>query len=71
MNQLVLGGDMVADSLALADLSSDSIQLERMTKRADEIINESNNPDVIDIWKSLTSDQKKVAVQLALRGPSR
>lgn len=62
---LEIGGDMVSDIGHLAGISDESMRLDRMVTTIEPQIIESDSPEMIAIWLSLTQDQKKAAVFMA------
>lgn len=62
---LSLGGGMTEDIEHMAEISSESMRLDRLVKKADDLIQSIENEEVSDIWNSLDPAQKKAAVYMA------
>ena len=62
---LSLGGGMTEDIEHMAEISSESMRLDRLVKKADDLIRSIENEEVAAIWNSFDSAQKKAAVFMA------
>ena len=62
---LEIGGDMASDIGRLADISEESMRLDRLVADIEPQIIQFGSPETIAIWLSLTQDQKKAAVFMA------
>ena len=60
-----IGGSMASDINRLADISDESMRLDRLAQEIEKSIISENDPEVVSIWMSLNPDQKKAAVFMA------